>query len=207
MKINIRKYRFVRRLIELVVILILLSPAFGFTFFNGSLIGSTLLGVPLTDPLAFFEYLFASKSIYLVSTLGVIIVLGFYFVLRGRTFCSYICPIHLISEVNGKLHDRFKIKSIVFPLEIKYWVLGLTLFLSFIFSLPFFTSISPIGIISRFLSNILTVNSNGINDGIYFLFDISIIVLIVISMIEIFFFKNVCFRNIFSVGGFYSLLG
>lgn len=208
---GLQKYKLTRRTIQLTVILILLTPGFGFAFFEGSLIASKLFGIPLLDPLAFVEYLLASKSLYLSSVTGVLIATVIYFLLKGRTFCSYACPIHLISETTASLHKRFKLFDKKIDLTVKYYILGIVLFLSAVLSLPFFTSFSPIGTISRAVSSVVKLNldSDSFADisVVSFSLDVSLLIILMIVLIEIFVSKNIWCRSLCPAGAFYALLG
>ena len=211
MKNGRKKYKTLRRTVQFSVILMLITPGLGFSFFQGSLIASSLFGIPLTDPLAFAEYLLASKSFYVTGIIGTLVIAVFYFIVRGRAFCAYVCPIHLISEAAGSLHKRFKITDRKMSLNAKYYFLGVTLFLSAVLSVPFFSSFSPIGGVSRALSGLVELNIpsdafaelSAVSVGV----DISVLLFFTIALFEIFFAENIWCRSLCPVGAVYSAFG
>jgi len=146
------KWKIVRRIVQISVIAILFSQALGATFFKGTLVSATLFGIPLFDPLAGLDYIFAAKSIYIPMLSGIGIVVLFYFLVGGRVFCGWVCPVYLLSELSAKLPTKllkFKVKP---SLSTRFWFLAIVLMLSLITSKPVFETISPIRIISENLA-------------------------------------------------------
>lgn len=196
-------------MIQILSVILLITPGLGFSFFNGSLIASNLLGINLIDPLAFVELLVAGFSITLTSLFALLIVILFYYLIGGRTFCSFICPVHLLSEITGYLNKKVAIFKLSSSIKWKYYLLAIVVVVSFITSIPFFTTYSPIGAMSRELSEMFSkqtpestmtfVSFNGISWTILLIFSIFIFELLISS--------NIWCRALCPVGASYSLIG
>lgn len=143
------KWRLLRRTVQILVILLLLSPVVGLGVFSGTLISGELFGITLTDPLAALDYALAAKTVTVSVFVGAILIIGFYFVVGGRVFCSWVCPIHLVSEQARRFNKKRSALSHERSRHRKYWVLGIVLVLSFVTYRPVFELISPIGAISQ----------------------------------------------------------
>ncbi|KAA3596780.1 MAG: 4Fe-4S binding protein [Calditrichaeota bacterium] len=224
------KWKITRRIVQIGVILLLMTPIFGFSFFKGTLISSEIFGISLTDPFAFLDYTLATKTIYLPLLVSAILILGFYFLVGGRVFCSWICPIFILTEISEKLHDKFGVFNYKPSDSQKYWVLGVLLVLSLVTSKPVFEWISPIGIISQNIA--LGVDFQGSEFGSElalgsgedfgtskefliegrnetewrFLFNSSLWLIFAIFLIDVFVAKGWWCKSTCPVGAFYSIV-
>ncbi len=132
---------------------------FDLSVLEGSLSGSRFFGIYLMDPYNALQQMFVgSRTGYfaMLTTnffIGFFVILMFYFLMGGRTFCSWLCPYHFLAENAEKLHNYFvkkkKIKEHTYDIRIKYifWI-GFLLLTVFTKTLVFET-INPVGIISR----------------------------------------------------------
>ncbi len=111
----------------------------------------------LADPLAALEITLARRAFSPTLWTAAGLVLLFY-ILLGRAFCAWACPLGLLLDLNNSLrtyvnkrlrrHHR-RLPQISVSKNIKYWVLAVTLGLSFVTTLPVFLLLSPINILSR----------------------------------------------------------
>lgn len=122
-----------RRCCQLALLLMFLSgPWFGVWVFKGNLAASLLFDtIPLADPLIFLQMLLAGHWLAGFSATiltGAMIVLLFYAVFGGRVFCSWVCPVNLVTDASAWLRRRFGLKSGHAPdSATRYWVLGAVL--------------------------------------------------------------------------------
>ena len=107
----------------------------------------------LTDPLAGLESIAASKSIVwvLVVSLAVPVIVT---LLLGRVFCSWICPMGLLLEINDKLRDVLKFleirpRNLSFSRGTKYGLLGGGAIVVALTSMPLLGYVYPPAILSR----------------------------------------------------------
>lgn len=149
------KYLIARRIVQ---IGILLCFAFGAkVFVNGDLSSAVWFDtVPLSDSFAVLQLLCAGLTVSfgLISgsvLLGALITLVFYALLGGRVFCAWVCPVNLITDFAAWLRKKlnFKESRLHLPLNLRYYILALSLVMSVILGTPAFESLSYIGIIQR----------------------------------------------------------
>lgn len=144
------KYLLLRRICQLGLLALFCFVPF---VLSGNLSSSNLFKtIPLSDPFAVLQIYLASLSIDTAALVGALIIMLLYGLLLGRAFCSWVCPINMISDfsafVRRKLHLKAE-KSLLLSKNLRYYVLFVCLALSFILSLPVFESFSYIGIIHR----------------------------------------------------------
>jgi len=105
--INNRR-RLLRRMVQLSVIFLLVSPLFQLPVFSGTLISGTFFGINMVDPVAAMEYVLATKTFYVPVMTGCGILLALYLIVGGRAFCGWVCPMYLVSELVAKLPRRWQ---------------------------------------------------------------------------------------------------
>ncbi len=181
-----------RRTAQLTILALIASPLLGMTFFRGNLAAADLFGLPLADPLAFLQALIGGMVIVLPYLGSALLVAAFYFILGGRTFCGWICPVGLITELGEKLRRRMGSGEVTMPLTASRWSLGLVLLTVAMTGIPLFEVLSPIGIINR---------------AIAFVSLMPLLVLAAILLVEITVSRRVWCRSLCPLGGFYSILG
>ena len=186
------KWRPIRRLVQLGVIALIASPLAGLGVFRGNLAAGDLLGISLVDPLAFLQATLASH-VFIPSFLGsALLVAAFYFVLGGRTFCGWICPVYLLTEMNARLRRYFDGADRKYSLQGTRWSFAVTVTVSLLAGIPLFEILSPIGITSR---------------AIMFNAWLPLLLVLAILLVELFFARRVWCRSLCPAGGFYALLG
>ena len=65
--------------------------------------------VPLADPFAVLQILATGHMLAVSVLLGAAIVLAFYFLVGGRAFCSWVCPVNPLADLAAWLRRRFRI--------------------------------------------------------------------------------------------------
>ncbi|MBF0542125.1 MAG: 4Fe-4S binding protein [Nitrospirae bacterium] len=166
--------------------------------FKGNLWSMRLFGLGISDPLAFLETMFSSKKIYLPLLLSILIPL-IVTLIKGRVFCSWICPGYVLFELNGKLSRFFGFKHAAHsPLyKNKYIILIIGLIFAFITSIPLFPMIYPPALLSR-LAHAWIFGTP--------LKSMMIFILIILS-IEFFVYNRWWCRTMCPGGALYGLLG
>ncbi|MFD2181937.1 quinol dehydrogenase ferredoxin subunit NapH [Rhodoplanes azumiensis] len=107
------RYLVLRRLIQLGVLALFLSgPLAGLWIAKGTLAASLTLDVlPLTDPFVVAQSLVARHWPETTALTGVAIVIGFYLIFGGRTFCSFVCPVNPVTDLAAWLRRRLGIEK------------------------------------------------------------------------------------------------
>jgi hypothetical protein len=122
-----QRWLILRRSSQVLILLAFLTgPWFGLWIAKGNLSSSLTLGVlPLTDPLLVLQTLLAGHVPYSAALIGAAIVLGFYLLVGGRVFCSWVCPVNVVTDAAAWSRRRLGIKTGRVPdAATRYWLLG-----------------------------------------------------------------------------------
>jgi ferredoxin-type protein NapH len=176
---------------QIAILFLIASPLVGFTFFRGNLAAADLLGLPIADPLAFLQAIIGGRVFVFSYFTSALLVSLFYFILGGRSFCAWICPVGLITEFADKLFRRQDCNSVTIPLETNRWILLLVLITVASTGIPLFEVLSPIGIINR---------------AIAFASLMPLLLLAAILLLETVVARRIWCRSLCPLGGFYSIL-
>lgn len=189
---SFRRWWLPRRLLQVAVLFLILTPLFGWTFFQGNLASASLLGLRLSDPLAFLQAVLASRVVIPAFAGAALLVLVLYFLTGGRSFCGWICPVNLITELLDPLRERLTGQGTIWPSSIKYGALLVALVLTAVTGAPLFETLSPIGVVSR---------------AIAFASWSGLALLGGILLLELSGARRAWCRSLCPLGGFYALLG
>ncbi len=189
------KWLLMRRISQFTIIAVFLSgPFFGYWIAKGSLAYSlTFDTLPLFDPLVFLQYIVSGMDINREAIIGVIIVVIFYFIVGGRVYCSWVCPVNIITDTARWLHNKLGIKtSSNISKSTRYYLLFVVLILPIVTGIIVWELVNPISVLFR-----------GIVYGIGF----GWLVLLTIFLLDLFVAKDLWCGRLCPVGAFYSLLG
>lgn len=141
--------------------LIIVNLLFVFSFYfdvqmvEGALTASRVVGFHMADLNSALQVTLAYKHMVLNLVIGTVTVFIFWLLLGGRTFCSWVCPYHLLSEWAEYLHlwlaKRKIVKDHTFNRKSRsvfYVIFALMALLS---GYTVFETLSPTGILSRAL--------------------------------------------------------
>lgn len=120
---------------------------------EGSLSASRVVGFHFADLNASLQVMLAYKQILINLVIGTATVLLLWWVLGGRTFCSWVCPYHLLSEFAEMIHLRFAAMKLVHDMPmhrgLRTVLYVVFVVLTFVSGYTVFEAISPVGILSR----------------------------------------------------------
>ncbi|RIX42533.1 MAG: NapH/MauN family ferredoxin-type protein [Rhodocyclales bacterium GT-UBC] len=122
---------------------------------EGSLTASRFVGFHLIDLNSALQVMLAHKHIIVNLVIGTFTVFLLWVLLGGRSFCSWVCPYHLLAEWAEALHLKLVEKKIVTDHEFHratrtvFWLLFSLL--AIITGYTVFETLSPTGILSRAL--------------------------------------------------------
>ncbi len=196
---NNYRYMILRRMTQIgILVLYFGANAWGWTILMGNLSSSIFLDfVPMSDPYAALQMLAAGAVLATDLLIGVAVITVFYLLIGGRAFCSWVCPINLITDAAALLRrvtgiDR--VQGIKQPAsrKLRYWVLALSLIISFFMGVTAFEFVSPISMVHR---------------GIVFGLGFGWAAMLIIFLFDLFVLKNGWCGHICPLGGFYSLVG
>lgn len=151
------RYLILRRVVQIGLLLLFFGTLhwgwslFGQPLLSGNLSASKVLGqVPLADPFAALQILLTGHVLQTEVLLGAGLVLSFFLLIGGRVWCSWVCPVNLVTDFAGLLHQKTWRKNLFgLPQSLRYTVLALALLLSIVIGLPAFEWVSPIGAMHR----------------------------------------------------------
>lgn len=192
------RYLISRRLTQIVIMtLYVVAHLYGFKILEGNLSSSLVLGsVPLSDPFAVLQMFVAGSVITLDIFIGALIITLFYALFGGRAFCAWVCPMNIVTDLANYLRKKLGIsavqKRVYMSREIRYWVFGLTLLLSFLMGLTAFEFVSPIAILHR---------------GLVFGMGFGMAVVLIIFFFDLLVHENAWCGYVCPLGAFYSLIG
>ena len=146
-----------RRWATLIIVNLLFVASFYFDvqLVEGSLTGARVVGFHFADLNAALQVALAYKHIVLNLVIGMVTVFLMWMLLGGRTFCSWVCPYHLLSEWAEYLHlwlaKRKIVKDHRFTRKVRSVFYVIFALLALVTGYTVFETISPTGILSRAL--------------------------------------------------------
>jgi len=195
---NNYRYLFFRRFTQIgLLVLYFGANTWGWTILMGNLSSSLLLNiVPLSDPYAALQMLVAGAVMATDLLIGAFIVSVFYLLIGGRAFCSWVCPINIVTDAAALLRRKLGVDAISkkqpASRNMRYWVLALSLIISFAMGITAFEFISPISMLHR---------------GIVFGLGFGWAAMLIIFLFDLFVLKNGWCGHICPLGGIYSIIG
>ncbi|MFH1658859.1 MAG: quinol dehydrogenase ferredoxin subunit NapH [Pseudomonadota bacterium] len=174
--------------------LFLAGPWFGQWIVKGNLAYSYTLGVlPLTDPYVALQSMVTGHLPETLGLVGMAIVLVFYLLVGGRVYCSWVCPVNVVTDAAGWLRDRLGIKgSAQLGRNTRYWILGMTFVGSAVTGVVLWELINPVSMLHR---------------GLVFGMGLAWTVVLAIFLFDLFVMSRGWCGRLCPVGAFYSLLG
>jgi len=193
------KYLILRRISQLTILFLYFTAnAYGWKILVGNLSFSKLFNaVPLADPFAVLQMIFAGAVISADLILGVFIILFFYGVIAGRAYCSWVCPVNMVTDLAAWVRKKLNLSkdnliNTTKTRNFRYAFLIILLLTSAFIGAAAFEFISPIGIFTR---------------GVAFSLGFGWIWLLTIFLFDTFVLKNGWCGHICPVGAMYSLVG
>ena len=189
------KWLLLRRISQLSILaLFLLGPLAGIWIVKGNLNYSYTLGVlPLTDPYVALQSLVAGHVPETLGLVGFAIVLLFYFLVGGRVYCSWVCPINMVTDAAGWLRDRLGIKGASsLSAKTRYWILGMTFIGSAVTGMVLWELINPVSMLHR---------------GLIFGMGWGWLIILAVFLFDVFGSQRAWCGHLCPVGAFYGLLG
>jgi ferredoxin-type protein NapH len=192
-----RSHRFLilRRLSQLSILsLFAVGPFLGLWLFKGNLSSSLFLDtVPLSDPLVTLQVLMSGHWPELSLLLGAIIVVGVYALLGGRVFCSWVCPVNIITDLASWVRRTLSLpRTSEIPQNLRYYMLTLVLILPIFTGFAVWEWLNPVPIIYRALLF-------GTSSGLW--------ILVVIFLLDTFVVERAWCSHLCPTGALFSLIG
>jgi ferredoxin-type protein NapH len=165
---------------------------------KGTLASSLTLGVlPLTDPMIALQGLLARHALETTALLGAALVLVGYWLVGGRSFCAWVCPVNVVTDFAAWLRGLLGLKeSLGLDRRLRLWLLLGVLVGSAATGTIVWEFVNPVTIVHRGLvmGSILAGGAAAVAVAAVFLFDLGVAA------------HGWC-GHLCPVGAFYGLLG
>lgn len=191
------RYLILRRISQVgIMLLFICGNLLGWKVLTGNLSSSLVMGmVPLTDPFAVLQ-VFASRHLVSAGALtGAVVVALFFGLFAGRAFCSWVCPLNMVTDLAGwmrkKAGPELDRAEPAISRKTRYWGIGVSLFVSLFTGIAAFEWISPISMLHRGL--VFGIGTGWTLVLAVFLFDLLLI-------------KQGFCGHLCPLGGFYSIM-
>lgn len=190
------KWLILRRTSQLgILLLFLVGPWFGWWIVKGNLNFSyTLNTLPLADPYLLLQALMSGQTPEKLGLIGVTIVVLFYLLVGGRSYCSWVCPVNLVTDFAAWLRNRLGLKggSAHISRQTRYWILGMTLLVSAATGTIAWEMVNPVSMLHR---------------GLIFGMGLAWAVILAVFLFDLFVMRHGWCGHLCPVGAFYSLIG
>ncbi|MCU7943713.1 MAG: quinol dehydrogenase ferredoxin subunit NapH [Candidatus Thiodiazotropha sp. (ex Cardiolucina cf. quadrata)] len=190
------KFLILRRLSQLgILALFLTGPWLGIWIVKGNLASNLTLDVlPLTDPYVLLQASLSGVVPETAAIIGVVIVLVFYFLVGGRVYCSWVCPVNMVTDLAAWLRRKLGIRTTSqLSRSTRYWMLALTLILPLVVTGGIIWElVNPVSMMFR---------------GIVFGMGAAWVMVLGIFLFDLIVAKDGWCGHICPVGAFYNLVG
>ncbi len=172
----------------------LLGPWAGLWLIKGNLSSSLTLEVlPMTDPYLLLQSLAAGHLPAMSAITGALIVLAIYLLVGGRVYCSWVCPVNIVTDAAAWLRERLDIdKGARLKRQTRYWILALTLLLALVSGSIAWELINPVSMLHR---------------GLIFGMGLAWTIVLLVFLFDLLISHRGWCGHLCPVGAFYSLLG
>ena len=147
-----RRWLLSRRFVQIFIVLAFLVdwPEIG-RIAHGNLSSSLWLGVlPLTDPFVALQSLLSGTMLAKTALIGAALIATFYFLFGGRIYCSWVCPINMVTDLAHWLRQKLNVKgNMTMPKEVRLGVLGMSLVLTVLSGTLAWENFNPITLFQR----------------------------------------------------------
>ena len=107
----------------------------------------------LADPHAVVQMLATGFIVGTDVLIGAVIIVAFYALIGGRSFCSWVCPVNIVSDTANWLRLKLKMHKVDFinliDRKTRYWILILGLIISALSGVAAFELVNPVTMLHR----------------------------------------------------------
>ncbi len=187
-----------RRWLTLIAVnlLFVVSYYFDIQLLEGALTASRFAGFHMADLNSALQVMLAHKVVLINLLIGIVTVFILWLILGGRTFCSWVCPYHLVAEwaemLHLKLFARGWAKNYTFHRGVRAVFYVIFALLAIVTGYTVYEFISPTGILSR---------------AIIYGPTIALVWIAVLLLFEIFLSRRAWCRYVCPIGITYGMVG
>jgi len=190
-------YRMKRWILVIAIhLLFFLSFAIDIQVLEGTLNGSRFLGFHLIDIYTTMQLYLATFELPVNMIIGTVTILIFYTLVGGRSYCAWVCPYGLLSEIGEKIHNTLVNKNIIkerkFDHRVRHIFWGIFLILSFTSGYLVFETFNVVGILSRMIA---------------YGWSLAAVWVVIVFAFEVFFSRRAWCTYICPIGTTYGMIG
>lgn len=151
-RLKASRWLVLRRLSQALALALFLSgPLLGVWVMKGTLASSELLGVvPFTDPLVFVQSLVTGHGLIATAWIGAALLVALYAVTGGRAFCSWVCPVNVLTDGAHRLRVRLGVKQgLHIPRAARWWGLAAVVGVSALTGSIAWETVNPVTLLHR----------------------------------------------------------
>lgn len=177
-----------------VLALFLAGPWLGYWLVKGNLNYSLTLGVlPLADPYVLLQSLATGHRPERNALIGAAIILVAYFLVGGRAYCAWVCPVNVVTDGAHWLRTRLGVRGGArLSRTTRYWILAITLALALITGTIAWELVNPVSMLHR---------------GIIFGIGVGWLIIVAVFLLDLFVAERAWCGHLCPVGAFYSVVG
>jgi ferredoxin-type protein NapH len=178
--------------------LFLAGPLAGIWIVKGTLASSLTLGIlPLTDPFIALQAFVAGHKLESTAVVGAFIVVAGYWLVGGRAYCAWVCPVNVITDAAHWLRERLDLDvGLRFNRAARVWILAMALIVSF-----------ATGVIAWELVNPVTIIHRDIVYGTFFVGGFAWLLALAVFLFDLAVSRRGWCGHLCPVGAFYGLIG
>jgi len=163
---------------------------------EGTLSGSRFLGFHMIDPFMTMEMFLSTFHMPINIVIGTSTIVIVYLLVGGRSYCAWVCPYGILSEIGEKWHNTLVKKKIIksrkFDHRVRHIFWAAFLLLSFTSGFIVFETFNVVGILSRMIA---------------YGWSIALIWVAVVFAMEVFFSRRAWCTYICPIGTTYGYIG
>ena len=177
-----------------ILFLFLLGPWFGIWWLKGNLASSVFLDtVSLTDPFILLQSLASGHVVGQSAVIGAVTIFIFYFLVGGRVYCSWVCPVNIVTDGANWLRNRLKLNlSWSVKKSTRIWIMLMALAVSAVTGTIAWEAVNPITMLQR---------------GLVFGMGLAWVIVLAVFLFDLLVTRRGWCSHLCPVGAFYGLVG
>jgi ferredoxin-type protein NapH len=146
------RWLILRRVSQISILgLFLLGPVLGVWVIKGNLASSLLMDtIPMSEPLLILQMLMTGLVPASTALIGVAVVVGFYFMVGGRAYCAWVCPVNMVTDSANWLREKLGLRgNATLGRQLRYWMLLMVLVLAWASGTMAYEQVNPVPVLHR----------------------------------------------------------
>lgn len=189
------KWWLLRRISQITAMAVfMLGPWAGIWIARGNFASSDIMGmVPLSDPYILLQSFAAGHTLAVIAMMGAALILLLYVVVGGRAYCSWVCPVNVVTDTAHWLREKLGLtRDRKLDRRSRIIILIATLVAAFLTGRIAWELVNPVSIMQR-----------GLISGVGFGWGI----VLAVFLLDLFVSRRAWCSHLCPVGAFYGQVG